>query len=59
MMKINHQLDTEFFDEIKKLTKTKRSVRSHSNISRALTFYCVYKKYTTLLNTTLLRVVDH
>jgi len=59
MMKINHQLDTEFFDEIKKLTKTKRSVRSHSNISRAFTFHCVHKKYTTLLNTTLLRVVDH
>jgi len=57
MMKINHQLDTEFFDEIKMQTKTKRSVRSHSNISRAL--YCVYKKYTTLLDTTLLGVVDH
>ena len=59
MMKINHQLDTEFFDEIKMLTKN-QTVGTVVAIQIFLELsYCVYKKYTTLLNTTLLRVVDH
>ena len=48
MMKINHQLDTEFSDEIKMLTKTKPLERSAIQKVLELSLSTVYIKNTLL-----------